>query len=56
MQFVELYHLPHWLPALFFGGLAALPWVQWYRRFSLRAFLIVLTLVAVVLGLAVAFR
>ena len=38
MQFVELYHLPHWLPALFFGGLAALPWVQWYRRFSLRLF------------------
>jgi hypothetical protein len=56
MQFVELYRLPHWLPALFFGGLAAMPWVQWYRRFSLRAFLIVVTLVAVVLGLAVAFR
>jgi hypothetical protein len=33
------------------GMLAALPWVTWSRRFSLRAMLITATLTAVLLGM-----
>jgi hypothetical protein len=44
------------LLVLLFGTLAGLPWVQWSRRFSLRAFLVVTGFVAVVLGLVVAMR
>ncbi len=44
--------VPHWLPAIVFYALAALPWLQW--RFTTRTLLIATTLVAVVLGLVVA--
>ena len=41
---------------LLFGTLAGLPWVQWSRRFSLRAFLIIMMLIAVMLGIGVGMR
>ena len=44
----------HWLPALLFAAVAAIPWLRW--RFSLRTLLIATTLVAVVLGLIVWLR
>ena len=46
--------LPYWLPTVTFVMLAAVPWLRW--RFSLRTLLIATTLVAVVLGLIMAFR
>jgi hypothetical protein len=42
---------PHWVPILFTGMVAVLPWIRWSNRFSLRALLIATTLVAVGLGL-----
>jgi hypothetical protein len=42
--------VPHWFPTLLFGALAAVPWIRWC--FSLRTLLLVTTLVAIVLGLA----
>jgi hypothetical protein len=50
------YRAPLWFLALAFGTLAMIPWLQWSNRFSLRTLLIATTLVAVVLGLAVAMR
>ena len=47
---------PHWAFVLLFGLFAVAPWINWSKRFSLRTLLIVTTLVAVVLGVAVAFR
>ena len=43
--------VPYWFGVLSTAILAALPWLQWSKRFSLRTLLIVTTLVAVVLGL-----
>ena len=43
--------LPHWFPCALLAALAVAPWLPW--RFSLRALLIVTTLVAVVLGVIV---
>ena len=43
--------MPIWGAVLLAAALAAAPWLRW--RFSLRTLLIVTTLVAVVLGLAV---
>ena len=48
------FDVPYLAPVLVSGALAALPWVTWSRRFSIRALLIVSTLIAVVLGLMVA--
>ena len=45
---------PHWLPALLSAALAVIPWISRSWRFSLRTLLIATTLVAVVLGIAVA--
>ncbi len=44
---------PYWLPTTVALIFAALPWIRWSKRFSLRTMLIVTTLVAVVLGLIV---
>jgi hypothetical protein len=44
---------PHWLLLLYTVTLGTIPWLHW--RFSLRTLLIAMTLVAVVLGLIVAF-
>jgi hypothetical protein len=46
--------VPHWFSALLMAMAATAPWIKW--RFSLRTLLIATTLVAVVLGLAVAMR
>jgi hypothetical protein len=43
--------IPYLLIALLACALAALPWVEWSRRFSLRALLIIATLIAVFLGM-----
>ena len=45
--------VPHVIVISMFAALAAVPWIRWSRRFSLRTLLIATTLVAVVLGLAV---
>jgi hypothetical protein len=45
--------LPHWFPVLLTALLATVPWLRW--RFSLRTLLIAITLVAVGLGVIVAF-
>ena len=47
---------PQWFLMLLTVVLAASPWIQRSRRFSLRTLLIATTLVAVVLGMVVAFR
>ena len=44
----------HWFAILIAGAASVAPWFRW--RFSLRTLLIATTLVAVVLGLTVAFR
>jgi hypothetical protein len=43
---------PHWFPALLAAVLAASPWIKW--RFSVRTLLIGMTIIAAILGLAVA--
>lgn len=43
--------LPHWFAVLTAAGIAAIPWIRWTNRFSLRTLLIFTTLIAVVLGL-----
>jgi hypothetical protein len=45
--------VPHWFPTMAIAILAAIPWLRWSKRFSLRALLIATTLVALVLGLVV---
>lgn len=45
----------HWFPILLTTTFAGFPWIKWSWRFSLRALLIAMTLIAVVLGLIVAF-
>jgi hypothetical protein len=42
--------IPLYIFALLAATIAALPWVTWYKGFSLRAFLITTTLVAALLG------
>jgi hypothetical protein len=45
--------IPYWLILACTTTLAALPWLRWSKRFSMRTLLIALTAVAVVLGLIV---
>jgi hypothetical protein len=45
--------IPYWFPVLLSVTFAAVPWFPWSKRFSLRTLLVVTTLVAMVLGLAV---
>jgi len=49
---IQLY-LPNWILLVLTTAVAAIPWVPWPRRFTLRTLLIATTLVAVVLGLVV---
>jgi hypothetical protein len=49
--FVRVEGIPYLLLVLLAGSLAALPWVRWSKRYSLRAMLIISTLIAVVLGM-----
>jgi hypothetical protein len=46
-------YCPHWIPAIVATVFAALPWIHWAKRFSLRTLLVATTLVATGLGLAV---
>jgi hypothetical protein len=41
--------IPHWCPTVIFAALAVLPWLHW-RRFSLRALLIFMTVAAILMG------
>jgi hypothetical protein len=41
---------PTWFMAMCSASLAAVPWLRWSKRFSLRTLLIGMTLVAVILG------
>ena len=45
--------IPYWFPVLISAALAAVPWIRWSKRFTLRTLLIATTLVALVLGLIV---
>jgi hypothetical protein len=45
--------LPHWLIVVVTLLLAAVPWIRWSRRFTIRTMLVVTTLIAVVMALAV---
>ena len=47
--------IPYWFLTLSTGGLAAILWPRWARRFSLRALLIAAPLVAIALALIVWF-
>jgi hypothetical protein len=42
--------MPYWLPVFLSGVFAAIPWIHWSKRFSLRTLLIATMLVAVGLG------
>jgi hypothetical protein len=44
---------PTWLLVILIGSIAAVPWIRWSWRFSLRTMLIVTTLVAMALGFIV---
>jgi hypothetical protein len=52
-EFFRVSYLPI---VLLFALFAGLPWVTWYRYFSLRAFLITATFVALAMGAVMAFR
>jgi len=43
--------IPYLWPVLLTIALAGLPWVRWSSRYSVRAFLIVVTLIALFLGI-----
>lgn len=46
-------HFPHWLLVAILAIIAAMPWLRFSKRFSLRTLLIAMTLVSVVLGVVV---
>ncbi len=49
-----LLEVPHWFAMLLSAAFAALPWLPWWsQRFRIRTLLIVTTLLAVMMGLAV---
>jgi hypothetical protein len=50
----EIGWVPLWAAVLAIATIAAVPWIRWSKRFSLRTLLIATTLAAVVLGLIVA--
>jgi hypothetical protein len=50
-----LFKVPYLIPVFIAAALAIIPWMRWSKRFSLRTLLIATTLVAVGLGIAVAF-
>jgi hypothetical protein len=45
--------VPHWFGVVIMGALAAVPWLPWSRRFSLRTLLIAVTLLSILLGMVV---
>jgi hypothetical protein len=52
-QHLTVLAIPDWFAILVTATVAAIPWLPWSTRFSLRTLLIATTLVAVVLGLIV---
>jgi hypothetical protein len=44
---------PHWIAVCVSGGCAAVPWLAWSRRFSLRTLLVAMTVIAMGLGVIV---
>jgi hypothetical protein len=54
--FSSALYIPYWIPVFATLLLAAVPWIRWPKRFTLRILLIATTLVAVVLGLVVWLR
>jgi hypothetical protein len=44
--FLMLIYIPHWFLIVITATIAALPWIKWRRRFSLRTLLVVMTLLA----------
>jgi hypothetical protein len=52
-ELIELIKAPYWLLVLSALTLAGLPWVRWSRHYSLRAFLIVTMMMAVLFALIV---
>jgi hypothetical protein len=49
----ELLSIPIWTMMLGAAGAAALPWVQWSKRYSLKEFLVITTLMAALIGIVV---
>ncbi len=49
-DFVSFLMVPYWLLVFVAATLAAAPWIEWPRAFSLRTLLIATTLMAVLLG------
>ena len=47
---IGIVKIPHLPVVLLLITLAVLPWVPWSRRYSLRAFLVIVTLLALLLG------
>jgi hypothetical protein len=47
---IGIVKIPHLLVVLLLITLAVLPWVRWSRRYSLRTFLVIVTLLALLLG------
>ena len=45
--------VPHWFPVVGFAACAAVPWIAWSTRFSLRTLLLTTTLAALFLGAVV---
>jgi hypothetical protein len=52
----KTYFIPYLFLVLLAATLAAVPWIRWSNRFSLRTLLIATTLIAVALGLIVWLR
>ena len=51
-----LVRMPIWVPALVAATLARVPWIGWSTRFSLRALLIAMAIIALVLTMIMAFE
>jgi hypothetical protein len=52
-KYNSVYRTQYWFLCLLVVFFAAIPWIHWTLRFSLRTLLITTTLIAVVLGLIV---
>jgi hypothetical protein len=48
--------VPSWFAVLLLAGVAATPWIRWSKSFRLRTLLVVVTLSAVALGMALWLR
>jgi len=53
---IFLVRMPIWVPALVAAILARVPWIRWSKRFSLRALLIAMAIIALALTMIMAFE